>query len=364
MEIITIILLLAFCFFMFIKSLYTQTSQQWWKKRMPYRRSSSSSRSSRSSSPSPIDEKEIPIQDTPPYVFPALTPKTAAKTSMGLKRLEASNWLPIDSHYHPEHDIRTALLSTNHPNVVQCLPGSEAACQEVLDLVTDFLLSRYPKDFTVSTSSSGRIIHNHLTNESFHIDNSPNPLEIAARLAMEDFNILMKSEETGDHHLMASATLFPAGWKLQERIGTSMANLHKPVPEWKKNLGGSVNRYFDHLNTRTSMERTNLFIQTTPHLFVDAPEIPNPQTVPEDLWIRRERQTFRRLERSGAVLFTVRTYMQRLVEVRGEEELALRQQIAGLDEVVREYKGGKVWGNAFEMWCRGRDEMVEKTVGA
>lgn len=126
----------------------------------------------------------------------------------------------------------------------------------------------------------------------------------------------------------------------------------------------SKNRYFDHLNSRTSMERQNLFIQSTPHLFVDEPEVPpsssQPAIRPEDLFVRRERQTFRRLERSGAVLFTVRTYMQRLVDVKGSEEVALRQQIGGLDGVVREYKGGAVWGEAFEGWCRGRDEVAEK----
>lgn len=241
METITILLLVAFCVSIFIKSLYTQTSRQRWQERMPRRLSVSS----KPAPSSPIDEKEIPLKDTPEYVFPALTPKTAAKTSMGLRRLEASNWLPIDSRLHKsEHALRSSLLSTHHPNVVQCLPGSEQACHEVLDLVTTFLVARYPNDFTITTTPAGRAIRNHLTNENFLIDSTcTNPLEVAARLAMEDFNILIKTPETEEYHLMASATLFPAGWKLQERIGTSMANLHKPVPEWKKNLGGSVNRH-------------------------------------------------------------------------------------------------------------------------
>ena len=68
-------------------------------------------------------------------------------------------------------------------------------------------------------------------------------METAARLAMEDFNILVKDLEMGEYLLMASATLFPAGWQLQERIGTSMANLHSPVPGWQEKLGGTVNRY-------------------------------------------------------------------------------------------------------------------------
>jgi len=68
-------------------------------------------------------------------------------------------------------------------------------------------------------------------------------MEIAARLAMEDFNILEKDPKTGDYLIQASATLFPAGWHLQEKIGTSMANLHSPVPGWQDKLGAVVNRY-------------------------------------------------------------------------------------------------------------------------
>jgi hypothetical protein len=53
---------------------------------------------------------------------------------------------------------------------------------------------------------------------------------------MEDFNILMKDPVTGEYQLQASATLFPAGWELQERIGTSLANLHAPVPGWGEDM--------------------------------------------------------------------------------------------------------------------------------
>jgi hypothetical protein len=189
------------------------------------------------------------------YIFPPLEPKTSSRTSMSLKRLDKSNWLTLDSHYSSEHHVRNYLLRTSHLNVIQCLPGSEAACHEVLSLAVDFLTTRFPEHFTME----GKTIHNHIANESFLIGpDCPNPLEIAARLAMEDFNILMKDPETGEYHLQASATLFPAGWKLQERIGMTMANLHGPVPGWKERLGGSVNRHF--LIPLASISQANGFL--------------------------------------------------------------------------------------------------------
>lgn len=183
------------------------------------------------------------------YVFPPLQPKTSPRTSMGLKRLEKSNWLTIDSYYTSEHRIRNHLLKTSRQNVIQCLPGSEAACHEVLSIAVNFLTTRFSDHFTVE----GQTVHNNIANESFVIGSAcPNPLEVAARLAMEDFNVLMKNPETSEYHLQASATLFPAGWKLQERIGTTMANLHGPVPGWKQNIGGSVNRYVSRVSAFTT----------------------------------------------------------------------------------------------------------------
>ncbi|PBP27091.1 hypothetical protein BUE80_DR002075 [Diplocarpon rosae] len=319
----------------------------------------------------PLIDIETKIrQDVQPYQFPPLKEKTSTRMAMGLKRLDESNWLTLDSAYLPEHSLRRQLLSAAKANVVQCLPGSEAACMEVLQIVASFLSSRFPQHFAIISSPSGPKIINHLTDEVYPIGPScPNPLEVAAQLAMEDFNILTRNPETGEYHLQASATLFPAGWKLQERIGTSMANLHRPVPGWKEKLGASVNRfvlmsiYFDHLSHKTTMERTNVFIQSTPDLFQDVPEIvPDTGVAVHELMVRRERQTFTRLEHTGAVLFTVRTYMEPLTQLCNDQLRALRSQVLGWEEEVRKYKGGDIWGLCLTSLCEERlGPVVEET---
>jgi hypothetical protein len=106
------------------------------------------------------------------------------------------------------------------------------------------------------------------------------------------------------------------------------------------------------------MERTNLFIQTTAELFQDAPELASEQALDvEQIIVRRERQTFRRLEKSGAVLFTVRTYMQPLTELRIEEVRALKSRILGWEEEIRVYKGWSIWGKVVVSYC---DERIGK----
>ncbi|KAI9644555.1 hypothetical protein NHQ30_006576 [Ciborinia camelliae] len=304
---------------------------------------------SASASPSPStpqpQPQAHPEPQKPPYVLPPLKPTSPHPTSMGLKRLDKSNWLTIDSSYLPEHSLRASLLKTHLPCVLQVLPPAIPATHELLDLVIEFLLQRYPEDFTLLSPNSSpnsnsqphaeeKKILNKLTGESYVIGPTcENPLEIAARLCMEDFNILLQDpseEEGGDAEwkLQASATLFPAGWKLQERIGCSMAVLHAPVPGWKANLGKSVN---------SCMERSNLFIQTTPILFQDAPERARSALRASEIYVRRERQTFTRLATSGAVLFTVRTYMERLVDLEAAELEALRRQIAGWEAETARY---------------------------
>jgi hypothetical protein len=161
--------------------------------------------------------------------------------TMGLKRLDHANWLAIDSSYLEEHHVRSSLLTHDISSVLQCLPGSEANCQEVLIRVANFLAARFPASFVFSGHGPQQKIHNRLTGEVFLVHNNPRPLETAARLAMEDFNILVRDDE-GKYRLQASATLFPAGWRLAERIGGTMADLHGPVPGWKEKLSCPVDR--------------------------------------------------------------------------------------------------------------------------
>ncbi|TGO27713.1 hypothetical protein BPAE_0038g00590 [Botrytis paeoniae] len=307
--------------------------------------------------------KPQPGPQKPAYVLPPLKPTSPHPTSMGLKRLDKSNWLTIDSTYLPEHELRASLLETHGSCVLQVLPPAVPATYELLEMVIEFLLDRYPDDFSLVDENT---ILNKLTGEQSIIGSKcKNPLETAARLCMEDFNLLLQnpSEEDGEWKLMASATLFPAGWKLQERIGSSMAVLHKPVPGWKEKLGKSVNRYFTHLTPRTCMERSNLFIQATPILFQDIPEAPPSPSfplTPSDIYIRRERQTFTRLPKSNAVLFTVRTYMEKLVDLNSADAEAMAKQIRGWDGELARYKGVGIWGDVTLGYCDGRVEEREK----
>lgn len=282
--------------------------------------------------------------------------------TMGLRRLDVPQWLSIDpSVYVAEHNVRANMLANHRSTVIACLPGSETACREVLDLVVSFLTTRYPQYFALSgtPNTPSHAIMNHLTNEltPLHPSKVALPLETAARLAQEDFNVLFKSPLDNQYHLLASATLFPAGWKLQERIGGTLGELHGPVPTWSAKLGCPVDRYFDHLKASTPMERHPMFVQTDGDYYKDADLNNRDETASaaapaqkavcfDNLYLRRERQTFRRLEKSGAVLFAVHTFMKKMTNV-GDDELAALVGIADTwDEGVAGYKARDAWIDA------------------
>ena len=66
----------------------------------------------------------------------------------------------------------------------------------------------------------------------------------------------------------------------------------------------------------------------------------------EDLWLKTEYQTLRRLPKTGAILFTIRTYVQPMPEIGVEAAKTLHKSLSGMRPELREYKG--VPGEATE----------------
>ena len=77
----------------------------------------------------------------------------------------------------------------------------------------------------------------------------------------------------------------------------------------------------------------------------------------EDVVIRHERQTLRRLPRSQAVLFTVRTYLTHVVDLVDEPQSLhnLRAAARAMPPKMGHYKGQGIWGEILEEYC---DEIL------
>ena len=125
--------------------------------------------------------------------------------TMGLRKLNVETWLSVDKNYMTQHRIRTGILADKTNKVLQCLPGSEDACLEVLDLVVDHLTNKYPAMYKViEEDGNSRRIENMESGEVFGLQPlvvGMASLETVARLVSEDINILKKGSNGGEHHL-------------------------------------------------------------------------------------------------------------------------------------------------------------------
>jgi hypothetical protein len=200
--------------------------------------------------------------------------------AMGLARVPEAEWLLVDDQRPAELAERERLLAERHDEVFAALPRTEGPGQEVLGLVSGWLAARG---------------HDATPVPAVH------PLEAAGRLVQEDLVLMV--ERDGDLHLDAACLCFPSHWRLADKLGRPTGAVHGPVPGYEVELGVRVDRFLARLRAGVVTARRNWSVHESAALFAPVPPRPSPGA---DLWLRSERQTLRRLEDSGAVLFTIR----------------------------------------------------------
>lgn len=234
------------------------------------------------------------------------------------------------------------LLSERNSELFSALPGSEAAQQEVLDLLLEHLPRRFPKSF----AREGDRLINHRTGETWTLDEWRNrPLDLAGRWVQEDLLVLLPSAD-GIYHLVAGSLFFPLYWRLADKLGRPLGQIHAPVPGYDQALERPMDNFFARLQPDHPGYRLNWSILDTPELFLGTlHHYPIPADITaanagDRLWIRVERQTLRRLPQSGGVPFTVRTYTYPLAILQQYPEAAagLVKTIAQIPPDMQRYK--------------------------
>ena len=121
---------------------------------------------------------------------------------------------------------------------------------------------------------------------------------------------------------MAGALLFSPGWRLTEKIGLPLAQVHGPVPLYADRLARPVDRLMATLKPGKLVERLNWGLYDNPALFrpgghfrTDRNLAVTAENAGDRLFLRVERQTLGLLPRSGTVLFTIRTHVYPLARV-------------------------------------------------
>ena len=200
--------------------------------------------------------------------------------AMGLTRVPEAEWFLLDDDRPAELAERARLLAERHEEVFAALPGTEAAAEEVLGLVTGWLSARGHG----GTPPAG-----------------VRPLEAAGRLVQED--LLLMVQRDGDFRLDAACLCFPSHWRLADKLGRPTSAVHRPVPGYEEELAARVDRFLARLRPGVVTARRNWSVHPSAALFAPVPPPPSPGA---GLWLRSERQTLRRLRDAAAVLFTIR----------------------------------------------------------
>lgn len=182
-------------------------------------------------------------------------------------------------------------------------------------------------------------------------------LERAAAVVPDDLCLLV--ERDGHWRLDSGVVCFPSLWRLGDKIGRPLAEVHAPVPDYAEELADRVDRLISRLRPGRPVWRRNWFVHHDPRLHQPEPSAgpEAPPAPPDGLWLRSERQTLRRLPETGAALFTIRTQHVPLGAVAERPDVALAMASvveAWPDRIVR-YRGARRWRGPVVTWLRSLD---------
>ena len=235
----------------------------------------------------------------------------AARLRVGARPLDIDQWVSaVDDDWSRTIEMKRDLLRERPTEVVACIDGAEEACDEVAAGV----LSTVDGAYTNGTGLDALID--------------------AALFVADDLCILLP-DENGVPRLSAAVLCSPNRWRLSEKIGGTMASIHAPVARYDDDLSTPVNAMLMRLSADRPVWRINWGISNHPSLF--QPDIPpaTPDMDAADMWFRVEWQTLRRLPITGAILFTIRTYVEKLSDFM-ERDYALVHEIADLVNKIPE----------------------------
>ncbi|MFM8651325.1 MAG: heme-dependent oxidative N-demethylase family protein [Acidimicrobiaceae bacterium] len=278
----------------------------------------------------PVEAKSFSAMPIPEQILPQLVGENF-RHRLGTFPVEISNWLLRDAEFDLTLQLKKKLLATRRNEVVGWQPGGDEVAQEAAQLVGEWV--------GVELKSSG-------------ID----ALVEASLLVADDLAVLqpVKSQDGSERLLLNAAVVCcPSRWMLSEKMGHNMLAIHEPVAKYADHVGAAVDTYFQRLTVEKPVWRSNWIIQDHPALF--QPQIPSGPLVktPDELWIRMERQTLRRLPKTGGILFTIRGYQQPLPEYLSRSKLIAqntRTLVERLPEDVAQYKSVLKYRPAIMNW--------------
>lgn len=167
--------------------------------------------------------------------------------------MEPDWWLELENTYVSRIAQRKELYAKHGSSILQALPGSEAATKELMEMVLQFLVARYPQYFSLDVragagAARGRggggrevVFVNRILGKEFVVSSLP-PLEIILENVPEDFAIMLRNQETGEYEFRSGVLCSSLGWNVASKIGMTLKQIHAPIPDYKEKMEFSMDR--------------------------------------------------------------------------------------------------------------------------
>jgi hypothetical protein len=281
----------------------------------------------------------------------------AFRWRLGLRALDLADWIQIGPAYERDMATKRDILARHPGTVLSFVQGIQEEASEVLRALVQHLTNRWPQWFSVTDGA----ITNHRTGETFVLDgreiregrtsaDARHPLDTAGRLVQEDLVVLVERAE--GLVVGGGSVCFPNRWDLGSKLGLRLVDVHAPVSRLNDQLGGSVETFFERLRPDRSFWRLGWSVLDTGELFQPtngtAPPLDPLPSVDGDverwagerLFLRVERETFRRFPDTRCVLFTLRTYVRPLAHLatRRDDARRLAEALQAMPADVADYK--------------------------
>ncbi|HHC29817.1 MAG TPA: DUF3445 domain-containing protein [Rhodobacterales bacterium] len=256
---------------------------------------------------------------------PWATPHTAKLP--GLSPVAPGDWFWFDDVFALQMAYRDALIGERRGTVHVLDEGARPAADELLDMVLTEVLAR--PDYQRDEGDEGAAV---IRPDGVRValDRS-DPLATAGRLVQEDLVLLEKRGEgaaSGGEHVLTGAVLcFPASWTLAQKHGRPLAAIHGPVADYGGDMARRVQRLLDGLQPGRPIWRANALVYADPELHQPRREGEARALPPGTArWLRSERQVLARLPKTGAVAFTIHTFVVPFEALNDEDRARFEAQ--------------------------------------
>ena len=262
---------------------------------------------------------------------------------MGLQPCMEKDWLMAEDPFGDDAmqsrqiTLKKDLRQDHHQDIFNAHPCSIDAGEECFDLIKDNLATHHNKMLEGGVNR--------------------HPIDKAAQQVPEDILLLCPEEKDGATIwvLRAASLAFPSHWVLAEKMNKPMASIHDPVPDYDKVLERPVDRFFNAMIPGTISLRRNWTLQIDDGLFTPERRDKLPlgaQEIGDRLHVRVERQTLRKMARTGWIIFTIQTFLAP-IKLWKNHQSALEDlivQIDALPQATQDYRGVDVYLPQLREW--------------